>query len=171
MILNAISRMEPTVWPEPIWIKVKSSWKTLPQHQSTNQNNPESASIEIPFFQVKIYLDSKSTSKSEHCEDLLFEKFMRVIDTDSGPLKYELWCWGVIFQEFFTFIKIGSGGGTSNLAILWTRLKGIFGILGFFQKTNQQIRFWYWWGKTEVFCFLEESKDTKSHFKIIWPSD
>ena len=24
-----------TVWPEPIWIKVKKSWLLLPQHQST----------------------------------------------------------------------------------------------------------------------------------------
>ena len=24
-----------TVWPEPIWIKVKSSWQILPQHQSS----------------------------------------------------------------------------------------------------------------------------------------
>ena len=36
-----------TVWPQPIWIKVKSWWQILPQHQSTYQGGPESVSIEI----------------------------------------------------------------------------------------------------------------------------
>ena len=39
-----------TVWPEPIWIKVKKSWLLLPQHQRTYLGGPESASIEIPPF-------------------------------------------------------------------------------------------------------------------------
>ena len=38
-----------TVWPGPIWIKVKKSWLLLPQHQ----RGPESASIEIPPFRPK----------------------------------------------------------------------------------------------------------------------
>ena len=33
-----------------IWIKVKTWWQILPQHQSTYLGGPESASIEIPPF-------------------------------------------------------------------------------------------------------------------------
>ena len=39
-----------TVWPEPLWKKVKTSQLLLPQHQSTYPRDPESASIEIPPF-------------------------------------------------------------------------------------------------------------------------
>ena len=36
-----------TVWPEPIWIKVKEFWLLLPQHQSKYPRGPEYASIGI----------------------------------------------------------------------------------------------------------------------------
>ena len=39
-----------TVWPQPIWKKVRSWWQIPPQHQSTYLGGPESASIEIPPF-------------------------------------------------------------------------------------------------------------------------
>ena len=39
-----------TVWPEQIWIKVRSWWQILPQHQTTYLRSQESASIEIPPF-------------------------------------------------------------------------------------------------------------------------
>ena len=39
-----------TVWPEPIWIKVKTWWQVLPQHQSTYLRGPESSSMEITPF-------------------------------------------------------------------------------------------------------------------------
>ena len=39
-----------TVWPQPIWIKVRTWWQIPPQHQSTYLGGPESASIEIPPF-------------------------------------------------------------------------------------------------------------------------
>ena len=42
-----------TVWPEPIWIKVNSSWVLPPQHQSKYLRGSESASIEIPPFRPK----------------------------------------------------------------------------------------------------------------------
>ena len=47
--------------------------------------------------------------------------------------------------------------------------KGLFGILGFFQKTNEQIPFLVQLGqKTNLFVrFLEESEDTKNRFEII----
>ena len=45
-----------TVWPEPIWIKVKKSWLLLPQHQSTYPRGPISASIENPLFRPKFTL-------------------------------------------------------------------------------------------------------------------
>ena len=51
-----------TVWPEPIWIKVKKSWQIPPQHQSTYLGGPESVSIEISHFRP-------------HLEVLLLNKF------------------------------------------------------------------------------------------------
>ena len=39
-----------TVWPQPIWKKVRTWWQIPPQHQSTYLGGPESASIEIPPF-------------------------------------------------------------------------------------------------------------------------
>ena len=39
-----------TVWPQTIWIKVRTSWQIQPQHQSTYLGGPESASFEIPSF-------------------------------------------------------------------------------------------------------------------------
>ena len=39
-----------TVWPQPIWKKVRSWWEIPPQHQSTYLGGPESASVEIPAF-------------------------------------------------------------------------------------------------------------------------
>ena len=39
-----------TVWPQPIWIKVRTWWQIPPQHQSTYLGGPESASIETPSF-------------------------------------------------------------------------------------------------------------------------
>ena len=42
-----------TVWPQPIWKKVRTSWQIPPQHQRTYQGGPESASIEIPPFRPK----------------------------------------------------------------------------------------------------------------------
>ena len=55
-----------TVWPEPIWIKVKTWWQILPQHQSTYLWGLESASTKIPPFRPNLL--SKSTSKCERCE-------------------------------------------------------------------------------------------------------
>ena len=39
-----------TVWPQPIWKKVRSWWQIPPQHQSAYLGGPESALIEIPHF-------------------------------------------------------------------------------------------------------------------------
>ena len=32
-----------TVWPQPIWLKVRTSWEIPPQHQSTYLGGPKSA--------------------------------------------------------------------------------------------------------------------------------
>ena len=48
-------------------------------------------------------------------------------------------------------------------------LKGLFGILGFFQKINEQIHEQIRFITNSLVCFLEESGDTKSRFEIIWP--
>ena len=45
--------MKITVWPEPIWIIVNSSWLLLPQHQPTYPRGPESASIKIQCETIK----------------------------------------------------------------------------------------------------------------------
>ena len=39
-----------TVWPQPIWKKVRTLWQIPPQHHCTYLGGPESASIEIPPF-------------------------------------------------------------------------------------------------------------------------
>jgi hypothetical protein len=71
-----------TVWPEPIWIKVNSSWLLLPQHQSTYLRGSESASIEIPPFRPQFIKFSKTVfyevnlvSQRSHLEVLLVSEF------------------------------------------------------------------------------------------------
>ena len=49
-----------TVWPGPIWIKVKKSWLLLPQHQSSYPRGPEYVSIEIPPFRPHFITFSKT---------------------------------------------------------------------------------------------------------------
>ena len=49
-----------TVWPEPIWIKVKKFWLSLPQHQSTYPRGQESVSIEITPFRQHFIKFSKT---------------------------------------------------------------------------------------------------------------
>ena len=46
-----------TVWPEPIWIKMRSWWQVLPQHQSTYLRGPESAGIRPKFTLLKVPLN------------------------------------------------------------------------------------------------------------------
>ena len=72
----------PRVWPEPIWIKVKTWWKILLQHQSTYLKGVEFASIEShPFrpdfikFSKTISYEVNFTSQCSHLEVLLLSKF------------------------------------------------------------------------------------------------
>ena len=48
--------------------------------------------------------------------------------------------------------------------------KGLFGILEFFQKTNERILFYYCWAKNPnlFVCFLEESSACKKHYDSVW---
>ena len=46
LLINLCCRIE---WLEPIWIRVKTLWQILPQHQSSYLKGTEYASIEIPF--------------------------------------------------------------------------------------------------------------------------
>ena len=71
-----------TVWPEWIWIKVKKSQLSLPQHQSTYPRGPESELIEIPPFRPHFINFSKTdfyevnlVSQRSHLEELLLSKF------------------------------------------------------------------------------------------------
>ena len=115
-----ISQMSITVWPEAIWIKVKSWWQILMQHQSTYPRGPESASIEIlPFrphfinFSKTVSYEVNIASQCSHLEVLLWSKFWSErgisIGRDSGPLRYVLWCCCSICHQLSTFIKIDSG--------------------------------------------------------------
>ena len=77
-----ISQMSITVWPEAIWIKVKSWWQILMQHQSTYPRGPESASIEIlPFrphfinFSKTVSYEVNLASQCSHLKVLLWSKF------------------------------------------------------------------------------------------------
>ena len=66
-----------TVWPQPIWKKVRSSWQMPPQHQSTYPGGAESASIEIPLSDLNLL--SKSTSKCKHCETRFTLQFLKIL--------------------------------------------------------------------------------------------
>ena len=55
-IISMSMRHELTVWPQPIWKKVRSWWQIPPQHQ----RRPRISIIWNPPFQTQIYLvDSK----------------------------------------------------------------------------------------------------------------
>ena len=76
-------KMSITVWPEPIWIKVKSWWQILMQDQSTYPRGPESASIEIlPFrphfinFLKTVSYEVNLASQCSHLRVLLWSKFL-----------------------------------------------------------------------------------------------
>ena len=79
-----------TVWPEPIWIKVKNiDFYILPQHQST-----ESASIEIPPFQTQIYLVKVLLNGNIVIQDLLNKKqFLKIL-------------WSEVWKGGFQLIQI-----------------------------------------------------------------
>ena len=49
-VLKVIRTVLFTVWPQPIWKKVRTLWQIPPQHQSTYLGGPKSAYIEIPPF-------------------------------------------------------------------------------------------------------------------------
>ena len=51
----------------PIWIKVRSWWQVLPQHQSTYLRGPESPLLKFPF-QTKTYLVKVSINVSADLE-------------------------------------------------------------------------------------------------------
>ena len=96
---------------------MKSWWQILPQHQSTHLRGPESASIN-PSFQTSLHKIFKNcfyvnlTSQHSHFEVLLLSKFWSErgisIDTDSGTLRYVLWCCGSICHQLFILIQIHS---------------------------------------------------------------
>ena len=82
-----------TVWPEPIWIKVKKSWLVLPQHQNTYPWGPKSVSIESPPFRphfIKfskiVFYEVDLVSQCSHLEVLLRSKF----GSERGDFN---WCW------------------------------------------------------------------------------
>ena len=105
--------MDWTVWPERIWIKVRSWWQILPQHQSTYLRSPESASLKILLFKLHLIKFSNFFFMSKLCFTIFtFRGTFKggiLIDADSDPLSYVLWCCGSICHQPDTFIQIGSG--------------------------------------------------------------
>ena len=78
-----------TVWPEPIWIKVKKSWLLLPQHQSTHLRGPESASIQTQIYLLKVSLNVNIVK-----QDLLNKKqFLKIL-------------WSEVWKGGFQLIQI-----------------------------------------------------------------
>ena len=73
--------MDSTVWQQQIWIKVKSWWQILPQHQSTNLRSPKFASIP-PFrphfikFSKFVCYEVNLTSQRSHLKVFLLIKFV-----------------------------------------------------------------------------------------------
>ena len=109
-----------TVWPEPIWIKVKKSRLLLAQHQSTYPKGPESAWIEIP--QSQIYLVKVPINVNIVRQDLLNKKqFLKILWSEVWKGGFQLiqilGLLGIYFDAvvvevktfFFTFIQISSG--------------------------------------------------------------
>ena len=76
------------------------NWIAIPTFGSRFTNFSKSVSYEVNI-----------TSQHSHLEVLLLSKFWSErgisIDTDSGPLRYVLWCCGSICHQLFTFIQIG----------------------------------------------------------------
>ena len=71
-----------TVWPEPIWIKVKKAWLLLPQNQSTYPRGLEFISIEIPPFiphfiklPKTVFCEVNPVLQCSHLEVILLSKF------------------------------------------------------------------------------------------------
>ena len=116
---ESVPKLQYTVWPEQIWIKVRSWWQILPQHQSTYLRVPESASIEIPPFRSHFIKLSKTVfyevnlvSQCSHLKVLLLSKF----GSERGDFN---WCrvWSSYVSTLMlwwylsptTLIQIGSG--------------------------------------------------------------
>ena len=101
-----------TVWPWPIWIKVRSWWQILPQHQSTCPRDQESALMEIsPFrphfikFSKTIFYEVNLASQCSHLEELLVSRFgpnsgRDLIFVDNEPKFYAVL---VMVLGFFQF--------------------------------------------------------------------
>jgi len=88
-VLRKVS-VEFTIWPEPIWIKLKKSWLLLPQHQSTYHRGQEYTSI----FQTQIYLVKVPLNVNIVKQDLLNKKqFLKI-----------LWC--EVWKKEFQLIQI-----------------------------------------------------------------
>jgi len=78
---------------------------------STYLRGQKSSSIEIPphfiKFSIAVFYDINLTSQHSHLEVNFGLRGGILIDTDSGPLRYVLWCCGSICHQLFTFIQIG----------------------------------------------------------------
>ena len=65
-----------TVWPQPIWKKVRTWWQIPPQHQSTYLGGPESASIEIPPFRSFLWCKFSKFNLAAFHDQSLFWIFL-----------------------------------------------------------------------------------------------
>ena len=110
-----------------------------------------------PPFQTQIYLVKVTLSVNIVKQDLLhrktvFENFMKwslkggiSIDTDSGMLRYALWCCGRRSQDFFTFIQIVSNH-TVSYCIFLTEYNNQFRAMN--------LKFYKLYDQLEHVCFV-----------------
>ena len=105
----------PTVRPEPTRIKVNGWWQILPQHQSKYLRGPEYALIEIlPVRPHFMRFSNFVSSQHSHLEVNFGLRGGILIDTDSGPLRYVLWCCGSICHQLFTFCGLSAKWGVKT---------------------------------------------------------
>ena len=85
-----------TLWP--IWIKVKTSWQILLQHQSTYLRGPESR-VNLHQFQAKNYIEKVRLNVNIVMQDLLYRRqFLNI-------LLSEVWKGRILIDPPYPFLK------------------------------------------------------------------
>ena len=119
-----------TVWPEPIWIKVKTWWQILLQHQSTYLRGPEFTSIEIPPFRTHFIKFLKTAVNCFLCIKSyftmftlrgIFTKYVNLVWKVRFQLMQFLGLLGVYFITVVVFITKSALLFRLALAIMWDR--------------------------------------------------
>ena len=86
----------------PIWIKVRSWWQVLPQHQSTYLRGPESPLLKFPF-QTKTYLVKVSIQGVPKVSGRFFKNGCGIQMSQATPTKFSMLFkhnYGKLFWKF-----------------------------------------------------------------------